>query len=188
MSVPTSKLGPDDYDFSVMNAMRKYGTHSIVAGKYHVAVENARESSLFDDYPGSVTLAKAAGFDTVAALYITNMNDDLDLPFSHNNEWMTAESIKAMNTAIDTNKSFYLYFTPTAPHTPRMEPALNLSLRATPSGMLTEDPMSFMPSRETVLQRALPARARDTSLGNILFLFPSFSLCQLTVYSRNRFH
>lgn len=92
------------------------------------------------------------------------MNDGL--PFSHNLEWMTATSIEAMNRYLDAEEAFYLYFTPTAPHSPSVENALvNFTVRDTPSGVLAEDPMSMMPARSTVLARGGGGRVRDDALG-----------------------
>ena len=74
----------------------------------------------------------------VASLYVDNMiaKDGVSLPFSHNLEWATATALTAIDESLDDGKPFFLYFTPTSPHSAAgIEEALtSYSVRDTPAG------------------------------------------------------
>ena len=61
----------------------------------------------------------AAGFEHVEGLYISNLNTcgtTCTDSFSHNVEWLVAEALTVMKSAIDASTPFFLYFNPTPPH------------------------------------------------------------------------
>jgi len=65
-------------------------------------------------YSGATAQIQRCGFDTVKALYVENMPNDLS--YSHNMEWMTYEAIRFINETTAADENFFMYFNPTVPH------------------------------------------------------------------------
>merc|ERR1719272_600911 len=84
------------------------------------------------------------------------MNNNAALPFSHNQEWVTAEALAFVRGA----SPWFLYMNPTAPHSPSVQEALeNYNLTATPQGTLASPPdAGTTPSRADLWSRATTAR------------------------------
>ena len=94
--------------------------------------------------------------------------------FSHNLEWMTATAKTSINRALDNEKPFFLYFAPTAPHSPKISTTFNsFSGLDTPNGTLSEDPniIAGMPQRANVISRvnsaSVPTSERNNALGAV---------------------
>ena len=78
--------------------------------------------------------------------------------------------MEAIETAVTNEKPFFLYYTPTCPHSPGNEEALtNYSVFQTPSGVLDTEPITTMPTRQSVIDRGLSEGDdfRDSSIGTI---------------------
>ena len=68
-------------------------------------------------------------------------------------EWVTAKAIDFINQ--DSSKPFFLYMNPTVPHSPTAQEAMEkFTVRDTPAGKLSSDPVSNMPSRADTISRA----------------------------------
>jgi len=141
VTIPTTKLTDDDglNDCSednlaaVLQASGLYRTGMF--GKWHLSKFNEGQFT----YAGAQTTVEGCGFDKVDGLYVNNLevnsaeyNNIHDGSFSHNMEWVTETAIEFIND--DTtwgDKPFFMYFNPTAPHTPSIEEALSISCRNT---------------------------------------------------------
>ena len=132
VNVPGSKLDGTDRTKTLQNALADAGITTIVSGKWHIAPE--KPTTLFTDYSKAVSNVKETGFAAAVGIYEGNMLAKSSLPFSHNPEWMVATSNKELTSAVAANKQFFLYFAPTAPHTPSMTDALALDAKKTPAG------------------------------------------------------
>lgn len=168
VSVPACKLSGIDLGRTLANRLGATGEFSTVqGGKWHIGTGTS-----FDDYPGAVAAVAAAGFDTAAAVYHGNMNGLNGLTFSHNNEWVVAESIGAVTEAVGAGRRFFAYLAPTGPHSPSNEDGLALPLWATPdpSTPVGIVPDSGMPSRQSLTERAeaLLVRANDRKRDSIV--------------------
>ena len=108
---------------------------------------------------------------SIASIYHSNMDtDDFNYNFSHNLEWTVATALDKIEESVTAEKPFFLYFTPTCPHSPSNEEALAYSMRNTPAGVLDSDPVTSMPARATVLDRASAYNDtiyHDSSIGTI---------------------
>ena len=83
------------------------------------------------------------------------MNGDLNLGFTHNQEWLAAEANAQIRAAVGAAAPFFLYFTPTMPHGPNAFAALNQPDTLTPAGTLDDSPASgFNKSRATIRTEA----------------------------------
>eukprot|EP00038_Savillea_parva_P001146 m.101788 g.101788 ORF g.101788 m.101788 type:complete len:930 (+) comp10408_c0_seq1:140-2929(+) len=123
------------------------GYRTILSGKWHLTAS----TSVGGNYSDLVASIKEAGFTDVVAAYATNIMDHPTI--SHNPEWCTAQANDAMSRVIDLNENFFLYFTPTLPHSPDAFVALkNFSDRVTPAGVLEASPISgFTLSRRDII-------------------------------------
>lgn len=115
------------------------------------------------------------GFTDVGAVFIENMGSSVTT-FSHNLEWMAATAITSIDKALDDDKKpFFLYFAPTAPHSPKISTTFNtFSTLDTPAGTLSEDPnlVAGMPSRQNVINvinnaGSVPTSERNSALGAV---------------------
>jgi arylsulfatase A-like enzyme len=181
--VPKTKLDLE-LTATVQTALKAAGYYTGVVGKWHLAAEAEspylpRESA----YPEKVAKAEATGMDYVDGFYVANMDGSCSprgeqgcqyaggccsnsLGFSHNMEWVTAKALEFFAVAATEGKPFFLYMNPTVPHTPSPEEALNeISIRETPWGTLTADPVSTMPSRDDIFRRATEARQASRAGG-----------------------
>ena len=149
--VPKTKL---DLDLSsnVQTLLRDGGYRTGIVGKWHLS----SGTSEWADYEADRAKATATGFDAAEAFYIGNMNNNAALPFSHNQEWVTAEALAFVRGA----SPWFLYMNPTAPHSPSVQEALeNYNLTATPQGTLASPPdAGTTPSRADLWSRATTAR------------------------------
>lgn len=135
-------------------------------GKWHLHEESGSSSWFTDEltktigtkYADAQSAVRSAGVDTAEGIYITNMDNDCDsnglcaasLGFSHNAEWVTASANTFIEETVNANASqpFFVMFTPTSPHSPDLSEAIDtISVRQTPAGTLSSDPVSGMPSR-----------------------------------------
>jgi arylsulfatase A-like enzyme len=83
------------------------GINTIFAGKWHLAAsEDTRGSDPWANHDVNVAFVESAGFDAGAAVYITNM--DRVTTFSHNTEWMVAESNAMVDQAAAADQPFFL--------------------------------------------------------------------------------
>ena len=124
-------------------------------------------------YATAEAAVRNAGFTNVGAVYIENM-EATGMNFSHNMEWMTATAITHIDHSLDKDKPFFLYFAPTAPHSPKVSTAINeFSVLDTPNGTLAEDPnvIAGMPARSTITSRingkGIPTSERNDALGTV---------------------
>lgn len=68
-------------------------------------------------------------------------------------EWVTAKAIDFINE--NSTDPFFLYMNPTIPHSPTAQDALEkFTVRDTPAGTLSADPVSNMPARADIIARA----------------------------------
>ena len=157
VTVPNCKLGTSEStESTLVSHLSALNYTTIHSGKWHLSETPAGSPSAVWDLPYSEQedYVKAAGFSKVAGLYMENLSDDLD--FSHNMEWLVSLSVNAIEEAHAADSPFFLYFAPTAPHSATsIERALfDFDARDTPSGRLESDPVTNMPSRENVWERA----------------------------------
>ena len=87
---------------------------------------------------------------------------------------MTATAKTNIDKSLDDEKPFFLYFAPTAPHSPKLTTTFNtFTTLDSPNGTLPEDPnlIADMPSRQNVINRInnavteVPPSERSTALG-----------------------
>eukprot|EP01060_Flectonema_neradi_P014677 TRINITY_DN21305_c0_g1_i1.p1 TRINITY_DN21305_c0_g1~~TRINITY_DN21305_c0_g1_i1.p1 ORF type:complete len:550 (+),score=128.42 TRINITY_DN21305_c0_g1_i1:50-1699(+) len=149
ISVPTSKIQGNDNPHTTARTLSDAGYRTIMAGKWHLAT-----GSWQDDYPGLISEVKDAGFTDPVAVYYDNLVDGNQASdgtvYSHNLEWMVASALEVVQDAVDKDEKFYLYFAPTAPHSPSPYDATFLDVRATPSGWLDQAPVTTMRSRAEI--------------------------------------
>ena len=107
--------------------------------------------------------AHDSGMTYVEGFYATNIEEGLS--FSHNMEWVTAKAIDFIGE--NSTEPFFLYMNPTIPHSPTAKDALEqFTIRDTPVGTLSADPVSNMPSRTDIITRALLSpENRDKGYG-----------------------
>lgn len=121
VTIPSTKLMDDDC--SAENLAAAFGADedydTAMIGKWHLTRIRDADYS----YQHAVDEVTKCGFNHVGALYVENMeaneedfNNFSDGTFSHNMEWLTYEAIKFINTTIDNDKNFFMYFNPTVPH------------------------------------------------------------------------
>ena len=152
VTVPKTKLTGADLTRNLQTELKAEGYATIHAGKWHIFESGRTEQAYLQDYNLLVEDIEGAGFTSVASAYVGNMGTDGatdgDVTWSHNNEWVVASALEAVSDAVETDTPFFLHMTPTSPHGPSIEAALfDYSPRATPSGMLTADPVTTMRSR-----------------------------------------
>lgn len=163
INVPQCKLaGPDEFN-NIQSVLSANGYSTIHSGKWHLAPSSV--ATFETDYSEAVAAVNNTGFSDVAAVYIENINNSLN--FSHNLEWMTSTALDKVETAVNKDQPFFLYFAPTTPHSPSNTVALRKPLRLTPSGWLDSDPDSGMPDRSTVIDRRVVGPFRDESIGTV---------------------
>ena len=166
VTVPNCKVN-DDSALTLAHVFAAAEYSTIFSGKWHISkYPQGKSSAGWNDYAGVVDLVKDAGFNTVAGVYHENIDNPESLGFSHNNEWLVNQSTAAIEDARATEKPFFLYFAPTAPHTPSTQQALfDFSVRDTPAGTLENDPLTpNMPSRSDVWNRA---KGNDLAAGSL---------------------
>jgi len=154
VSVTSAKLADGDNVNNIMQLLRNITAGSSatrkylngMVGKWHLGTSNdngygfgckvladAPNSSVYEN---CLQLPKDAGFDFVSAFFDANIENNQY--FSHNPEWMVAESQKFINSSVQNNQSFFLYFSPTLTHTPNIQSALlDYDMSWTPKGQLT---------------------------------------------------
>eukprot|EP00640_Fibrocapsa_japonica_P000755 CAMPEP_0113936368 /NCGR_PEP_ID=MMETSP1339-20121228/3301_1 /TAXON_ID=94617 /ORGANISM="Fibrocapsa japonica" /LENGTH=610 /DNA_ID=CAMNT_0000938827 /DNA_START=48 /DNA_END=1880 /DNA_ORIENTATION=+ /assembly_acc=CAM_ASM_000762 len=159
--------GPD-LTQTLPNTLQHYGYRTIHAGKWNIA---PTADCNFGNYTQCVDFIKQAGFTAATGVYGGVINrivyNNPDLHFSHNMEWVTASAMEEMQTAIDASQPFFLHFAPTIPNGGDVyESALfDYSVRDTPSGTLHHDPVSHMPTRDSVWARATDYDASTAGHG-----------------------
>ena len=171
IDVPQTKLIGPDYARNVQTVLKANGYETIHSGKWHV-FPNADEAAYLADYNSLVAAIESTGFSTVASAYVSNMgpNGETDgtNTWSHNPEWMVETALAAVATAVGASKPFFLHMTPTGPHNPKTYKALfDFTVRQTPAGVLTQDPVTTMRSR-TDLWAAAEALSADTDVQEML--------------------
>merc|ERR1740138_2020490 len=130
--------GYTDTENTIAAALRALGYTTGMTGKWHLSVPD--EGGSFDcSYSQQTDSVKEAGFDFVDGLYIK-------FPcaggFPHNLEWTVVEALRFMDNAMRSHTPFFLYFTPTPPHSPGVTDALLRmgAIYETPRGALSELP------------------------------------------------
>ena len=133
------------------------------------------------------------GFTDPAAVYATNLGGSEDLGFSHNLEWMAAEANAVIDSAVAEGQPFFLYFTPTAPHSAGavLSAMSDFGTNVTPAGVLASAPEpGMMHTREEI--RAMVAGSTDPegdagviwvddSLGSLMAKMESLSVLDDTL-------
>ena len=107
---------------------------TIFSGKWHLAPETQAVDT-FADYPAVTAAVLASGFDVVASAYVSNMDNGRS--FSHNPEWMVSTTAAALAAAEAAARPWFLYYAPTAPHSPSVLESLDDALfpsTETPAG------------------------------------------------------
>lgn len=160
VDVPTCKLIAADLTSNLQTDMAAGGYETIMSGKWHLSA-----GTYANPYMDAEADVADAGFSNAASIYVSNMDSSGLTTFGHNLEWVTAKAIEGIDSALKSSKPFFLYFTPTNPwgQNQGMNAASlqDFTVRDTPSGTLTADPVSGMPARSTVLERA-PACSKRT--------------------------
>ena len=152
---------------TVQRRLAAAGYSTVLAGKWHLGLEAADADAVHASrYDQLVSAVRATGFTTVAAAYENNIDrESLDggLAYSHNLDWCTAsanaaivEAVAGGSGPIATATPFFLFFTPTVPHTPSCYEALSLyNSSSTPAGLLDTPPdPGFAMSRVEIVQHA----------------------------------
>jgi arylsulfatase A-like enzyme len=150
VTIPMTKLQDsarvqDGNDCSANNLAAILSQNSYATGmmgKWHLY--NAGRNETYD-YTAIQAAVRSCGFGTAEAVYHENLNDDWtnNGEFSHNMEYVTAKAIDFINSSVDNNQEFFLYFNPTAPHNSGdvYEALTELSCLAAPEGTLAEEPV-----------------------------------------------
>ena len=166
VDVPTCKLIDADLTSNLQTDMAAGGYETIMSGKWHLST-----GSYASPYTEAEADVADAGFSNAASIYVTNMDAEGLTTFGHNLEWVTAKAIEGIDSAFESSKPFFLYFTPTNPwgqnqgmNTESLE---DFTVRDTPSGTLAADPVSGMPARSTVLERAPACSGRKCAAGEL---------------------
>ena len=155
VEVPQCKIDGSDLALTTQRTLRDNGFATIMAGKWHVAAGGS-----WGDYPAAVGLVNDTGFTDPAAVYIGNL--DTSLAFSHNHEWLTAEANAGMEASVTAGSPFFLYFTPTAPHTPDVYDSLTaFTLLDTPGGTLASPPDSNFAMTRAEIQSYVQANVNN---------------------------
>mmetsp|Transcript_12786 Transcript_12786/g.25436 ORF Transcript_12786/g.25436 Transcript_12786/m.25436 type:complete len:446 (+) Transcript_12786:38-1375(+) len=176
VTVPRCKLSDTDNSNNIQTYLSSIGYNTIHSGKWHLTAKSKWTKA----YSEITTAVTDSGFTYAESVYHANMEDAADgwaYNFSHNMEWMVNTSLTRMQEASITDTPFYLYFAPTAPHQNANNEAalLNYSVRATPSGTLSAEPATTMPSRQSVIDRvdshydasASDSSVRDSRIGTV---------------------
>jgi len=144
----------DSFDLknNLQTALRVRGYRTGVVGKWHLSSVGS-DKWAYAKYQDHVRTVKQTGMDFVDGLYIAEMDQD-DLEFSHNMEWVSSKAHTFIERSVQEQTPFFLYYNPTLPRSPSGKEALEKSIRNTPIGQLQEDPVSGMPSRSSVKERA----------------------------------
>ena len=167
VGVPQTKMDGADLTRNLPTELKAEGYATIHAGKWHLFAGGPSEQEYLQDYSKLVAEVEGAGFTSVAAAYVSNMQGggattDGEISWSHNHEWVVASALESVGEAVEAEKPFFLYMTPTGPHGPDTEEALfEYSPRATPSGMLAADPVTTMRSRADLWAAAGEATLMD---------------------------
>ena len=172
VEVPQCKISGADRERTLQHVLQSNDWATIQAGKWHLNPSTGA-GSVWDDYPGTVAGVASTGFTQPAAVYESNMMDgDTSLGFSHNHEWLTAEANAAMEAAVDAEESFFLYFTPTAPHSPNVYDSLTaFADTATPNGTVSTLDSGFALTRAEMIAAVsgiTNRRRRDTKVAEIV--------------------
>jgi arylsulfatase A-like enzyme len=142
-----TKLGMaySDTENTVAAALRTLGYTTGMTGKWHLTPP--AEAYFDSPYSDQTAAVRRSGFDFVDGLYIDNMcgcSLALCENFSHNLEWTLVSALSFMDNAIRRDLPFFLYFSPTPPHSPGVLDALlghgKSTPYQTPAGTLSELP------------------------------------------------
>jgi arylsulfatase A-like enzyme len=156
---PRCKLYGGDAMDNVQTTLRDEAGYATGAfGKWHLTVKS--EGLSWENYTLTQEAAYATGFDTAEGLYYNNFVGT-EGNWSHNLEWMTANAVDFIDSAINEDKPFFMYFAPPVPHSPDILDALELNLTQTPEGILDEAPVSGMPNRSSLFTRASDPTSND---------------------------
>eukprot|EP00603_Paraphysomonas_imperforata_P003019 CAMPEP_0114420456 /NCGR_PEP_ID=MMETSP0103-20121206/4567_1 /TAXON_ID=37642 ORGANISM="Paraphysomonas imperforata, Strain PA2" /NCGR_SAMPLE_ID=MMETSP0103 /ASSEMBLY_ACC=CAM_ASM_000201 /LENGTH=794 /DNA_ID=CAMNT_0001588937 /DNA_START=108 /DNA_END=2492 /DNA_ORIENTATION=- len=171
VTVPQCKIAGTDEMHNVQSVLSKEGYSTIHSGKWHLAPSDVAD--WHTSYASAEAAVRNTGFTDVGSVYIENMGSSVT-NFTHNLEWMTATAMTNIDNALDNDKPFFLYFAPTAPHSPRVSTAINeFSGLDSPNGTLPEDPniIAGMPQRSSIISRinaaSVPTSERNSALGAV---------------------
>ena len=160
INVPQCRLtGPDEFN-NLQTVLASNGYATIHSGKWHLSPPSVADFT--SEYSQSVAAVNGTGFNDVAAVYVGNMDSSNN--YTHNLEWMTATALDKVEKAVNRDQPFFMYFTPTTPHSPSSRDAIESPLKSTPAGWLDSDPVSGMPDRSTLNSRRVVGY-RDESIG-----------------------
>jgi len=168
VTVINSKLSGYDSTHNLPTTLQQRGYHTGMVGKWHImpgddngrnygcdSLESTPNAEL---YAQCTEIVQSQGFDFVDAWYYGNIVSSEH--FSHNPEWMAAQSQKFIDEAISLSKPFFLYFASTLVHSPDVYEALQLhSASESSKGTLTGDDVPNtsligMPSRDEIWNEA----------------------------------
>ena len=135
VTVPNTAMIGDDLRNNVASALASVGYRTGQFGKWHLVSEdtlgdlgcNVNSTEYECDYSTIREAVQAAGFDTAEAVYASNLNtcgSTCSDAFSHNMEWVVAETLKFMEDALDDDRPFFAYVNPTIPHGSEADVAL----------------------------------------------------------------
>lgn len=113
----------------------------------------------------------AAGFDFAKSLYHNNpSHNGVKALLAHNQDWITSAGIDFIETAVESNKPFFLWVATTLPHGPTDgKRSWKADPRITSEGLLDE-PLNVQPSRESLGKRVAQAGIKGWQKENLLWI------------------
>mmetsp|Transcript_9691 Transcript_9691/g.21739 ORF Transcript_9691/g.21739 Transcript_9691/m.21739 type:complete len:655 (-) Transcript_9691:177-2141(-) len=179
--IPTTKLedvsgyGQDCSNENLAAVFKANGYRTGVMGKWHLHHFDDRYGYSYDAVTENI---RQCGFDVAEAIYPENLNRPwawTSGAVSHNMEHMTAEAIKFIDESVESDKEFFLYFNPTAPHSSGnvLEALTRFSCLDAPEGRLEVEPVipgmtqnvGCKAYRRTVINRA--SDTSNSALGSV---------------------
>lgn len=164
------RINSADSSQTLPSELQKNGYETIMSGKWHLI---PNDGTCYDNYNDVVDAVKSVGFSLVDGVYCSNLDMSEHMPFSHNMEWILDTALKNVDQALQQGKPFFLYIAATPPNalggSSYCDYVFNFPTTTTPAGKLNYKPDPGMPSRESVVERAMKAAGgdKDTACSNL---------------------